>query len=149
MNKTGLLFSHKTQIIGLCIFATVVFVAIGGCIFNYGSSIYAQLSLILWVLVYLAAFLIGFSKEKDEDEFIEILRFKAMKNMLCTELLIMILTGVLLGLTVLGVDYPKRFYSALQIINHFFCRIEFAMLLYMLIFKVSVWKYRKEAKSNE
>lgn len=149
MNKTGLLFPHKIQYIGWVIFAMVIIVAIGGCIFNYGSGFYAQLSFALWTLVYLAAFLIGFSREKDEDEFIEALRFKSLKTMLCVELAIMVLSGIMLGIPEVGINYPKKIYTAFSIINYFCCRVEFALPLYMLIFKLSVWKYRKEAGSDE
>ena len=149
MNKTGLLFPHKIQQIGWVIFAMVIIVAIGGCIFNYRSGFYAQLSFALWTLVYLAAFLIGFSREKDEDEFIEALRFKSLKKMLCVELAIMVLSGIMLGIPEVGINYPKKIYTAFSIINYFCCRVEFALPLYMLIFKLSVWKYRKEAGSDE
>lgn len=127
----------------------VIIVAIGGCIFNYGSGFYTQLSFALWTLVYLAAFLIGFSKEKDEDEFIEALRFKSLKTMLCVELVIMVLSGIMLGIPEVGINYSKKIYTAFSVINYFCCRIEFALPLYMLIFKLSVWKYRKEAGSDE
>lgn len=149
LNRTGLLFPYKTQKVGWGIFALVLSIAVGGCIFNYGSAIYAELSLTLWTLVYVAAVLIGFSKEKDEDEFIEILRFKALKTMLCIELGVMVLSGLLLGFAEVGIHYHKRFYSALSVINYFCCRIEFAILLYMLIFKVNVWRYRREACADE
>ncbi len=149
MNKTDLLFPHKIQQIGWVIFAMVIIVAIGGCIFNYGSGFYTQLSFALWTLVYLAAFLIGFSKEKDDDEFIEALRFKSLKTMLCVELAIMVLSGIMLGIPEVGINYPKKIYTAFSIINYFCCRVEFALPLYMLIFKLSVWKYRKEAGSDE
>lgn len=149
LNRTGLLFPYKTQKVGWGIFALVLSIAVGGCIFNYGSAIYAELSLTLWTLVYVAAVLIGFSKEKDEDEFIEILRFKALKTMLCIELGVMVLSGLLLGFAEVGIHYHKRFYSALSVINYFCCRIEFAILLYVLIFKVNVWRYRREACADE
>lgn len=149
MNKTDLLFPHKIQQIGWVIFAMVIIVVIGGCIFNYGSGFYAQLSFALWTLVYLAAFLIGFSKEKDDDEFIEALRFKSLKTMLCVELAIMVLSGIMLGIPEVGINYPKKIYTAFSVINYFCCRVEFALPLYMLIFKLSVWKYRKEAGSDE
>lgn len=149
MNKTDLLFPHKIQQIGCVIFAMVIIVAIGGFIFNYGSGFYAQLSFALWTLVYLAAFLIGFSKEKDDDEFIEALRFKSLKTMLCVELAIMVLSGIMLGIPEVGINYPKKIYTAFSVINYFCCRVEFALPLYMLIFKLSVWKYRKEAGSDE
>lgn len=149
LNRAGLLFPYRTQKVGWVIFALVLSIAVGGCIFNYGSTIYTELSLALWAMVYVAAFLIGFSKEKDEDEFIEILRFKALKTMLCAELAIMVLSGLLLGFAEVGIHYHKKFYSALSVINYFCCRIEFAILLYMIIFKVSVWKYRREASADE
>lgn len=61
----------------------------------------------------------------------------------------MVLSGIILGIPEVGINYSKKIYTAFSVINYFCCRVEFALPLYMLIFKLSVWKYRKEAGSDE
>lgn len=151
MNKTSYLLPHSFQRIGWALLISLpVLFGLMLWIFNGLKLIpqsYSQFgTLVLYIVAALSALFVGLSEEKQEDEFIQTLRVRSVAN---TAWLCFILTIIsfLVGEFFQAFRLPGRtniWYNYLMFNN-----ILFAFFIYIVIFRLRLYKYRKESSQED
>ena len=151
MNKTSYLLPHSFQRIGWSLLISLpVLFGLMLWIFNGLKLIpqnYSQFgTLVLYIVAALSALFVGLSEEKQEDEFIQTLRMRSVAN---TAWLCFILTIIsfLVGEFFQAFRLPGRtniWYNYLMFNN-----ILFAFFIYIVIFRLRLYKYRKESSQED
>lgn len=155
LKKRSLLLPYRYQIIGWCLiaFVFVSFVLLLIALHSweiipheYGRYVLSTEAL----LVCIAALLVGFSKEKKEDEFIAYIRMRSIIITVCAIFLFYLVGGGILS-------FDNAFRDVFQNDDiHEFVRIfrtltsvQFAFPLYICVFKISLFIYWRKSKRNE
>ena len=151
MNKTSYLLPHSFQRIGWALLISLpVLFGLMLWFFNGLKLIpqsYSQFgTLVLYIVAALSALFVGLSEEKQEDEFIQTLRMRSVAN---TAWLCFILTIIsfLVGEFFQAFRLPGRtniWYNYLMFNN-----ILFAFFIYIVIFRLRLYKYRKESSQED
>ena len=103
-------------------------------------------TLVLYLTAAFAALFVGLSEEKQEDEFIQSLRLRSIAQTAYICFVLMILSAILVDtLVAFRVQNRSAFFSFYQLFNS----IIFAFLVYIVIFRFRLFKYRKEASHEE
>ena len=151
MNKTSYLLPPSFQRIGWALLiALPILFGLMLWIFNGLKLIpqsYSQFgTLVLYIVAALSALFVGLSEEKQEDEFIQTLRMRSVANTAWICFILMIVSAM-------AVDICQAFrVSGMNVLwqcYRVFDSVIFAFFLYIIIFRVRLYKYRKEACHEE
>lgn len=151
MTKTSYLLPHSFQRVGWALLiACPVLFALILWIFNGLELIpqkYSQFgTLVLYVTLALAALFIGLSEEKQEDEFIQTLRMRSIANAAWFCFLLFIVSSLVNAtMAAFRLSGSTELWSTHQMITSFV----FAFIVYIVIFRFRLYKYRKEAGYEE
>lgn len=148
INRNSLLLPHRYHIVGWVLFAlSWGALGIGLLLFNVWRAIpqdYSHyLTMIFFSLIYISAFFVGLSREKHEDEFIMYLRKKAIVLSSSTTFLIFIVYNLAIALFPNG-RLPMFTYYLFPPLTS----IGFAFVLYVSIFKISLFTYWRKSNGN-
>lgn len=151
MNKTSYLLPHSFQRIGWALLIAVpVLIGLLLWTFNRAELIpqrYSQFGvLVLYIVAALSALFVSLSEEKQEDEFIQTLRLRSVANTawICFTLLIL---SILVECVCNAFRVPCG--TAVHDVATTFNSLIFAFFLYNAIFRIRLYKYRREAGHEE
>ena len=151
MINTSFLLPHSFQRFGWALLIACPFLlGLDLWLFNGIKLIplsYSQFgTLALYVAAALSALFVGMSEEKQEDEFIQTLRMRSIANTAWICFILMIVSAM-------AVDICQAFrVSGMNVLwqcYRVFDSVIFAFFLYIIIFRVRLYKYRKEACHEE
>ena len=151
MTNTSFLLPHSFQRIGWALLiACPLLLGLDLWLFNGIKLIpqsYSQFgTLVLYVAAALSALFVGMSEEKQEDEFIQTLRMRSIANTAWICFILMIVSAM-------AVDICQAFrVSGMNVLwqcYRVFDSVIFAFFLYIIIFRVRLYKYRKESCHEE
>ena len=151
MNKTSYLLPHSFQRIGWALLIAIpILFGIILLVFNGLKLIpqsYSQFgTLLLYICAALSALFVGLSEEKQEDEFIQTLRLRSVANTAWICFILMIVSAMVVDVCqafrVPWMTSPIAFYRM-------FNSLIFAFFLYIIIFRIRLFKYRREASHEE
>ena len=151
MNKTSYLLPHSFQRIGWALLISLP-VLLGLMLWTFnGLELIPQRytrfgTLVLYIVAALSALFVGLSEEKQEDEFIQILRMRSVSN---TAWICFILTIVSTLIVDVYVAFRIQGGDALLNCHKIVNSLIFAFFLYIVIFRFRLFKYRKEASHEE
>ena len=151
MDKKSYLLPHSFQRLGWALLiACPIILGLDLWLFNGIKLIpqsYSQFgTLVLYVAAALSALFVGLSEEKQEDEFIQTLRLQSIANTAWVSFLLMIISAMVVDvLQAFRIPVTGVIWSCYNV----FSSIIFAFFLYIIIFRVRLYIYQKEARSNE
>ena len=151
MNKKSYLLPHSFQRIGwILLIACPVVLALALWLFNGLELIPQRYSrfgtLVIYIMAALSALFVGLSEERQEDEFIQTLR---LRSVACTAWICFVL--MIVSALLVDINTAFRFSDgmALNRCYNVFNSIIFAFFLYIVIFRVQLYKFKKEAGDEE
>ena len=151
MNKTSYLLPHSFQRIGWALLISLpVLFGLMLLTFNELELIpqrYTQFgALLLYLVAALSALFIGLSEEKQEDEFIQLLRMRSVSNTAWICFILTIITALIVDVFVaFRIQGGDPFLYGHKIVRS----LIFAFFIYIIIFRFRLYKYRKEASHEE
>jgi hypothetical protein len=154
MEKKSYLLPHKFQILGWCLFGAIFVVfALEMLVWNTWELIPQKYSkhgtMLLYLLAFGSAFLVAFSQEKQEDEFISALRRKSVMMTACIMFFLMIAYGLLYAIWSSVHPTAGNFWRYFFIVWRFTGNIIFALMLYAVLFRIKYWRYKWESGKDE
>ena len=151
MKRNNYLLPHSFQRIGwgLLISLPILF-GLMLWIFNGLKLIpqsYSQFgTLVLYIVAALSALFIGLSEEKQEDEFIQTLRMRSVANTAWICFILMIVSAIVVDVCqAFRVSWMNSPFAIYKMFNS----LIFAFFLYIVIFRIRLFKYRQEASHEE
>lgn len=154
MQKKSYLLPHKYQIVGWCLFGAIFVVfALEMLVWNTWELIPQKYSkhgtMVLYLLAFGSAFLVGFSQEKQEDEFIASLRRKSVMITVCVMFFAMIAYGLLYAIWSSVHPTTGNFWRYFFMVWRITGNVLFAFMLYVVLFRISYWRYKWESRKDE
>ena len=151
MNKTSYLLPHSFQRVGWALLIAFPFLlGLILWVFNGLKLIpqsYSQFgTLLLYICAALSALFVGLSEEKQEDEFIQYLRLRSIANTAWICFILMIVSAIVVDVCqAFKVSWITSPFAVYKMFNS----LIFAFFLYIVIFRLRLLKYRKEASHEE
>lgn len=149
MKTKYLLLPHYFQKVGWGLFIFSFIFLVGAMytfntlkLFSQNNSHYATLT--LYIILFLSALFVAFSKEKIEDEFIQKIRYKSI---VITAYVVFLLFLILLIMYAFNQSFdimPRTIFTYLWLINPLTM-----FMFYVLIFRVSLFISKNEIKNEE
>ena len=151
MNKTSYLLPHSFQRIGWALLISLP-VLLGLMLLTFNGlelipQSYSQFgTLVLYIVAALSALFVGLSEEKQEDEFIQMLRMRSVANTAWICFILTIVSALIVDVFVaFRIQGGDPFLYSHKIVNS----LIFAFFVYIAIFRFRLYKYRKEASHEE
>ena len=109
------------------------------------------ISMVMYLLFFLGIFVIVMTEEKDEDEMIDSIRRRAIATTayiafgfyMVINLVVTILSGFI------GLASLVSASLLTSIIGSLLSTIHFYVILYLIIFRISIWKMRRQCKEDQ
>lgn len=154
MEKKSYLLPHGFQTLGWCLFGSLfLLLPLELLVWNKWQLIpqtYSQHGTsLLYFIAFASAFFVGFSREKQEDEFIATLRSKSVMLTACVMFLLMILYGLCYAVWSSVHPAPGAFWRYFFNVWQLTGNILFAFMLYVAIFRINYWHYKWESRKDE
>ncbi len=161
MKKKVFLMPHQVQIAGWVLAGVSLLVFVGSCIFT--PAYQAKADPVTWFsLMFVGLFLVGLSKEKVEDEFTVFMRTRSALTAIALMFAIRIVIALTLALALTGTWVTsaashERFIAWYDTESHARMLKVFkeitgyggAFMLYLIIYKIRLIRYRKESRIEE
>ena len=114
------------------------------------------ISMVMYLLFFLGIFLVVMTEEKDEDEMIDSIRRRSIATTAFIAFGIFVVTNLLMSfLHGFRNLYSMSFVSSLVSIltgngiSNGLRRIDTYIIIYLIIFRISIWKMRKQCKEDQ
>ena len=154
MKQKSLLMPYSCQKAGWIIALAIPFVPIAYVLFAkfFDHSVIESESFFHWMVAitilffFVAIFLICMSKEKEEDEMIAQIRMRIVTVMVYIYFVLFLLIGM-----VWSFDIALGFVGEYQgeVLGNVLIRMSLFLVIYELIFKITLWRNKREIKSQE
>lgn len=152
--KRNFLLSHRFQLIGWGLFVFGFIGFFGGLyLFNdlrlIPQSYSKYFTLSEYIIFYLSTLFIGFSREKTEDELTMVTRFNSLAITAYITFIVFVMFKLVLVVNqpfnlINWTDHRLMYYIMMRFINPITI-----FMLYILIFRVSLFRFRKSVKDEE
>ena len=147
--KKVFLLPYKCQVVGWFIAGAALLVMIGSFFFGLDAMLLVRFQIYGMLFLYVGCFLVGFSREKTEDEFTLYLRTSsALTAMLVICALRFLLHTVLAILQISG-PLEKDFHDLLKDAFDGFASFGSVFILYLILYKIRLGRYNKEGADEE
>ena len=147
--KKVFLLPYKCQVVGWFIAGAALLVMIGSFFFGLDDMLLLRFQIYGMLFLYLGCFLIGFAREKTEDEFTLYLRTSsALTAMLAICALRLLLSTVFVIFELSG-PMEKDIHDMLKDTINGFTSFGSVLFLYLILYKIRLSRYNKDVADEE
>ena len=147
--KKVFLLPYKCQMIGWFIVGAALLAMIGALFFGQDSMLQVRFLIYGTLFLYVGCFLVGFSREKTEDEFTLHLRTSSA----LTALLVICAQRILFNTIVAVFQIPgpidKDLHDMIKDLINGFTSFGTVFILYIILYKIRLARYNKEVADEE
>ena len=147
--KKVFLLPYKCQVVGWFIAGAALLVMVGSFFFGLESTLLFRFQIYGILFLYLGCFLIGFSREKTEDEFTLYLRTSSALTALLVICALRFLLHTVLAILQFSGPLEKDFHDMLKEVFDGFASFGSVLFLYLLLYKIRLSRYNKEVADEE
>lgn len=147
--KKVFLLPYKCQVVGWFITGAALLVMVGSFFFGLESTLLLRFQIYGILSLYLGCFLIGFSREKTEDEFTLYLRTSSALTALLVICALRFLLHTVLAILQFSGPLEKDFHDMLKEVFDGFASFGSVLFLYLIMYKIRLSRYNKEVADEE
>ena len=147
--KKVFLLPYKCQVVGWFIAGAALLAMVGSFFFGLESTLLLRFQIYGILFLYLGCFLIGFSREKTEDEFTLYLRTSSALTALLVICALRFLLHTVLAILQFSGPLEKDFHDMLKEVFDGFASFGSVLFLYLLLYKIRLSRYNKEVADEE
>ena len=147
--KKVFLLPYKCQVVGWFIAGAALLAMVGSFFFGLESTLLLRFQIYGILFLYLGCFLIGFSREKTEDEFTLYLRTSSALTALLVVCALRFLLHTVLAILQLSGPLEKDFHDMLKEVFDGFASFGSVLFLYLILYKIRLSRYNKEVADEE
>ena len=147
--KKVFLLPYKCQVVGWFIAGAALLVMVGSFFFGLESTLLFRFQIYGILLLYLGCFLVGFSREKTEDEFTLHLRTSSALTALLVICALRFLLHTVLAILQFSCPLEKDFHDMLKDVFDGFASFGSVFILYLILYKIRLGRYNKEVADEE
>ena len=147
--KKVFLLPYKCQVVGWFIAGAALLVMVGSFFFGLESMLLFRFQICGILFLYLGCFLIGFSREKTEDEFTLYLRTSSALTALLVICALRFLLHTVLAILQFSGPLEKDFHDMLKEVFDGFSSFGSVLFLYLIMYKIRLSRYNKEVADEE
>ena len=147
--KKVFLLPYKCQVVGWFIAGAALLVMVGSFFFGLESTLLFRFQIYGILLLYLGCFLVGFSREKTEDEFTLHLRTSSALTALLVICALRFLLHTVLAILQFSGPLEKDFHDMLKDVFDGFASFGSVFILYLILYKIRLGRYNKEVADEE
>ena len=147
--KKVFLLPHKCQVVGWYIAGAALLVMIGSFFFGLDDMLLVRFQIYGMLFLYVGCFLVGFSREKTEDEFTLYLRTSSALTALLVICALRFLLHTVLALLQISGPLEKDFHDLLKDAFDGFASFGSVFIRYLILYKIRLSRYNKEGADEE
>ena len=147
--KKVFLLPYKCQVVGWFIAGAALLVMIGSWFFGLDDMLLVRFQIYGILSLYLGCFLVGFAREKTEDEFTLYLRTSSALTALLVICALRFLFHTVLAILQLSGPLEKDFHDLLKDVFDGFASFGSVFILYLILYKIRLSRYNKEVADEE
>ena len=147
--KKVFLLPYKCQVVGWFIAGAALLVMIGSFFFGLDDMLLVRFQICGILVLYLGCFLVGFAREKTEDEFTLHLRTSSALTALLVICALRFLLHTVLAILQLSGPLEKDFHDLLKDAFDGFASFGSVFILYLILYKIRLGRYNKEVADEE
>lgn len=147
--KKVFLLPYKCQVVGWFIAGAALLVMVGSFFFGLESMQLFRFQIYGILCLYLGCFLVGFSREKTEDEFTLHLRTSSALTALLVICALRFLLHTVLAILQLSGPLEKDSHDMLKDVFDGFASFGSVFILYLILYKIRLGRYNKEVADEE
>ena len=147
--KKVFLLPYKCQVVGWFIAGAALLVMIGSWFFGLDDMLLVRFQIYGILSLYLGCFLVGFAREKTEDEFTLYLRTSSALTALLVICALRFLLHTVLAILQLSGPLEKDFHDLLKDVFDGFASFGSVFILYLILYKIRLSRYNKEVADEE
>ena len=147
--KKVFLLPYKCQVVGWFITGAALLVMIGSFFFGLDDMLLVRFQIYGMLFLYLGCFLIGFAREKTEDEFTLYLRTSSALTALLVICALRFLLHTVLALLQISGPLEKDFHDMLKEVFDGLTGFGSVLFLYLIMYKIRLSRYNKEGADEE
>ena len=147
--KKVFLLPYKCQVVGWFIAGAALLAMVGSFFFGLESTLLLRFQIYGILFLYLGCFLIGFSREKTEDEFTLYLRTSSALTALLVICALRFLLHTVLAILQFSGPLEKDFHDMLKEVFDGFASFGSVLFLYLILYKIRLARYYKEVNDEE
>ena len=147
--KKVFLLPYKCQVVGWFIAGAALLAMVGSFFFGLESTLLLRFQIYGILFLYLGCFLIGFSREKTEDEFTLYLRTSSALTALLVVCALRFLLHTVLAILQFSGPLEKDFHDMLKEVFDGFASFGSVLFLYLILYKIRLSRYNKEVADEE
>ena len=147
--KRVFLLPYKCQVVGWFITGAALLMMVGSFFFGLESTQLLRFQIYGILFLYLGCFLIGFSREKTEDEFTLYLRTSSALTAMLVICALRFLLHTVLAILQFSGPLEKDFHDMLKEVFDGFASFGSVLFLYLIMYKIRLSRYNKEVADEE
>lgn len=147
--KKVFLLPYKCQIVGWFIVGAAMLVMIGSYFFGLEATQLLKFQILGILFLYVGCFLVGFAREKTEDEFTLYLRTNSALTAMLVICALRILLHTVLAIFDLSGPLEKDLHDLLKDAFDGFASFGTVFILYLILYKIRLARYNKEVADEE
>ena len=147
--KKVFLLPYKCQVVGWFIAGAALLVMIGSFFFGLDSMLLLRFQIYGMLFLYVGCFLVGFSREKTEDEFTLYLRTSSALTAMLAICALRLLLSTVFAVFELSGPMEKGIHDMLKDAINGFTGFGSVLFLYLILYKIRLGRYNKEGADEE
>ena len=147
--KKVFLLPYKCQIVGWFIVGAALLAMIGALFFGQDSMLQVRFLIYGTLFLYVGCFLVGFSREKTEDEFTLHLRTSSALTALLVICALRILFNTIVAVFQIPGPIDKDLHDMIKDLINGFTSFGTVFILYIILYKIRLARYNKEVADEE
>ena len=147
--KKVFLLPYKCQMIGWFIVGAALLAMIGALFFGQDSMLQVRFLIYGTLFLYVGCFLVGFSREKTEDEFTLHLRTSSALTALLVICALRILFNTIVAVFQIPGPIDKDLHDMIKDLINGFTSFGTVFILYIILYKIRLARYNKEVADEE
>ena len=147
--KKVFLLPYKCQVVGWFIVGAALLVMIGSFFFGLDSMLLIRFQIYGILLLYVGFFLVGFAREKMEDEFTLHLRTSSALTAMLVICALRILFNTIVAIFQIPGPMDKDLHDMIKDLINGFTSFGTVFILYIILYKIRLGRYNKEVADEE
>ena len=147
--KKVFLLPYKCQVAGWFIVGAALLMMVGSFFFGLEATQLLHFQILGILFLYVGCFLVGFAREKTEDEFTLHLRTSSALTAMLVICALRILLHTVLAILDLSEPLEKDFHDSLKDAFDGFASFGSVLFLYLILYKIRLGRYNKEVADEE
>ena len=147
--KKVFLLPYKCQVVGWFIVGAALLAMIGSLFFGQDSMLQVRFLIYGTLFLYVGFFLVGFSREKTEDEFTLHLRTSSALTAMLVICALRILFNTIVAICQISGPMDKDLHDMVKDLINGFTSFGTVFILYIILYKIRLARYNKEVADEE